>query len=84
MRVGQAIREMKRYHSDKEFKKRKDNRNREWNKKNPEKRYQYFINHIKKMNEFKNNRCEICNKLLNHRTTSNRCHTHRKGWKCKK
>ena len=84
--VGRAFSSRKRYKEDEEYREKQKKRGREGYQKNRDKELAKSKVRVKKLNEFKNNRCKVCNKLLNYRAKTNLCKKHwkeeeRKMWK---
>ncbi|KKK94921.1 hypothetical protein LCGC14_2677980 [marine sediment metagenome] len=74
--VGRMWRKYIRRKEDKEYRKKENRNTRKYQLKNKEYYQTYAKKRGKILNEFKNNRCEICGKLLNHKTKSSLCRSH--------
>jgi len=75
--VGRNRRINERYHTDEEFRKKYKNRRKEYYKKHKEYYKKMNKEWAKKLSEFKNRRCKICDKLLDYKSKTLRCIQHR-------
>jgi len=77
MRVGQAIKRVEKYHNNPEFRKKRA----ELRKRHYEENKEYYKRKSKewskRLAEFKNNHCKVCNKLLDYRTKGKYCFKHK-------
>ncbi len=74
--VGRAFSSRKRYKEDGEYREKCKESARKNHHKNRDKELARLREWTKKLNEFANKKCVVCNKLLNYRTKSNLCQKH--------
>ena len=73
MRVGQIFRRFERYYNDPEYKKKRVELRRKYQRENREKIKEKYKEFTNKLNLFRNKKCKLCGKLLNYLTKGNYC-----------
>jgi hypothetical protein len=74
--VGRMTRQRKRYATDEEFRNKRRAEVKKWGSKNKERISKRERERSKKLSEFRNRRCNECNKLLHWRTKGEYCKNH--------
>lgn len=82
--VTRAFSRGRRYKEDEEYREKRKQSWRDYNKRNREEIRIRKREQTKQLNEFANKRCKVCNKLLHYKTKSRFCRNHHPKWKRKK
>ena len=82
--VGRAYSKMKRYREDEEYREKILGEQKRYGKDSYKRNREKQLAYYRKLNEFANKRCKVCNKLLNHKTKYQFCREHYLKWKSKK
>ncbi len=76
IRVGLAFAKAKRYKEDNVYREKRKDMGWRYRKKNKAKIQKYLKKYNQELSEFRNKRCNNCNKLLSHKTQGNYCRNH--------
>jgi len=78
IRVGQSLKQIERYHQDKEYRAKHDKYCDEYRKKHKRAVNEYQRSYRTELTNFKDKHCKNCNKLLYYKTEGDYC---RKCWR---
>ena len=74
--ITRAFSRARRFREDEDYRKKQKLSKKKWYQKNKEREKIKKREYYRKLNEFANKRCKVCNKLLNYRTKSRFCAKH--------